>query len=85
MDKEQELTKKIRYAIIIALSKENITLAEGMNAILSAVTQILYACAASYPENRKKTEKEFALAVYLDVIEQLKGMPDNIFSEEEPL
>ena len=83
MDKQQELAKKIRNAINNTLSKEDITIEKGINAMLSACTQILYGCAGAYPKNRKGTEKDFVLAVYHDVIEQVKGMPDNLFFKEE--
>ena len=83
MDKDQELTKKVRNAINNTLAKEEITIEEGINATLSAITQILYGCAAAYPENRKRTDKDFVLFIFHDAIEQVKSMPDFLFKKEE--
>ena len=83
MDKQQELAKKVFNAINDTFRKENITIEEGINATMSAVLRILYGCAALKPKDTKWTQKDFALAVYNDVIEQVRGMPDNLFFKEE--
>lgn len=79
MDKQQELTKKVFDAINDTLGKEDITIEEGINAMFSACTQILYNCAATYPEGRKGTENDFVLYVFNQIIEQIKTMPDNVY------
>jgi len=79
MDKQEELIKKIYKAIIDTLGKEDVTIGEGLNALTSAVVRILYGCVATYPEGRKGTEKDFALDVLNQVIEQIKTMPDNVY------
>ena len=79
MDKDQELTKKVYKAINDTIAKEDVTIEEGLTAVTSAVVKLLYACAAAYPEGRKGTEKDFALYVFNQVIEQIKTMPDNVY------
>ena len=81
MDKQQELTKKVYDAINDTLGKEDVTIEEGINAITSAVTRILYGFAfdGAMSEDTKWTEKDFALDVFNQVIEQIKTMPDNVY------
>ena len=79
MDKQQELIKKIYKAINDTLGKEDVTIEEGINATLSAALRIVYGCAAAEPKDPTWTEKDFALDVFNQVIEQIKTMPDNVY------
>ena len=79
MDKQQELTKKVYNAINDTLGKEDVTIEEGINAAVSAVLRIVYGCAAAKHEDTKWTQKDFALDVFNQVIEQIKTMPDNVY------
>ena len=85
MDKQQDLTKKVYIAIYDTLCKEDATIEEGINAMTSAVTRILYGFAfdGTMSEDIKWTQKDFAIAVLNQAIEQLKTMPDNIYFKEE--
>ena len=78
MDKQQELIKKVYNAINENLGKENVTIEEGINAMMSAVLRILYGCAAAKHEYPTWTEKDFVLDVFNQAIEQIKTMPDNV-------
>lgn len=79
MDKQQDLTKKVYNAINDTLGKEDVTIEEGINATLSAALRIVYGCAAAKHEEPTWTEKDFALDVFNQVIEQIKTMPDNVY------
>ena len=79
MDKQEELTKKVFNAINDTFRKENITIEQGLNALISAVVRIVYGCAAAKHEDTTWTEKDFALDVFNQVIEQIKTMPDNVY------
>lgn len=83
MDKQQELTKKVYKAINDIIGKEDVTIEEGLNALTSAVTRILYVCAALNPKDTKWTQKDFVLYILNQVIEQIKTMPDNVYFKEE--
>ena len=85
MDKQQELAKKVYTAIYDTLCKEDATIEEGINAITSAVTRILYGFAfdGAMSEDTKWTQKDFAIAVFNQAIEQIKTMPDNVYFKEE--
>lgn len=79
MDKQQELTKKVYNAINDTLGKEDVTTEEGINAMMSAVLRIVYACAGAMHIDPTWTQKNFALDVFNQVIEQIKTMPDNVY------
>lgn len=79
MDKQQELTKKVYNAINDTLGKEDVTTEEGINAMMSAVLRIVYGCAVAMQKDPTWTQKDFALDVFNQVIEQIKTMPDNVY------
>lgn len=79
MDKQQELTKKVYNAINDTLGKEDVTTEEGINAMMSAVLRIVYGCAAAMHKDQTWTQKDFALDVFNQVIEQIETMPDNVY------